>query len=248
MISPLEQFEIIILQKIKFLSLDFSITNSTLFSVLAFLLLSLFFLFSTTNSKLLPGRWQSVSELLYLFILLLAKQQAGKQSWRFFPLFFAAFVSIFALNFIGLLPLAFTVTSHIIITFSLALAFNLGFLILGLSLHKIKFLKLFVPSGVPLVLMPLLIVIELLSYSIRTFSLALRLFANMMAGHTLVQILSSFLISALAAPGLLFLSSIFAFFVIFGITILEAAIAALQAYVFTVLLTIYINDAFNVGH
>jgi len=246
--SPLEQFEINILQKLAVGPFDFSFTNSALFSFLAVSLVLLFFLYSTSNARVFPGRWQSIPELLYVFILLMAKQQAGKQSWQFFPLFFAAFVLIFALNFIGLFPLAFTVTSHIIITFSLALAFNLGFLFLGVYLHKVKFLRLFVPSGVPAVLLPLLVVIEILSYLIRTFSLALRLFANMMAGHTLIQILASFFISALAAPGLLFLSSIFGFLVIFGITILEAAIAVLQAYVFTILLTIYINDAFHVGH
>jgi len=209
--SPLEQFEINILQKFAIGPFDFSFTNSALFCILAFTLLYLFFLYTISNAKVFPGRWQSVSELLYLFILLMAKQQAGKQSWAFFPLFFAAFTLIFALNFLGLFPLAFTVTSHIIITFTFALAFNLGFLILGFSIHKLKFLRLFVPSGVPVVLLPLLVVIEIISYLVRTFSLALRLFANMMGGHTLIQILSSFFISALMAPGLLFLSSIAAF-------------------------------------
>jgi F-type H+-transporting ATPase subunit a len=246
--SPLEQFEINILQKLCVGPLDFSLTNSTLFCFLAFSLLYLFFLYSVSNARVFPGRWQSTAELLYLFILLMARQQAGKQSWTFFPLFFAAFTMIFALNFLGLFPLAFTVTSHIIITFSLALAFNLGFLILGFSIHKLKFFRLFVPSGVPVLLLPLIAVIEVISYLVRTFSLALRLFANMMGGHTLIQILSSFFISALMAPGLLFLSSILAFLVILGITVLEIAIAAIQAYVFTILLTIYINDAFHVGH
>lgn len=172
-------------------------------------------------------------------------QQAGAKALRFFPLFATTFFIILGANLIGLTPFGFTVTGHIIITFTLALAFNLGFVFLGLQLHKLHFLKLFVPSGVPQVLLPLIVVIEIVSYVIRTFSLSLRLFANMMAGHTLLQILASFVVAFLSVGGLISFVGLVPFALVFAVTVLEVAIAFLQAYVFTILLCIYANDSIN---
>jgi len=243
--SPLEQFEINVLQPFRFFGFDFSLTNSAVYSLLIFM--SLYFLFYLGVSKpfLIPGRWQQVAESFYTFILDMVKQQAGPKAYRFFPLLFTTFMVILAANLLGLTPFGFTVTGHIIITFMLALSFNLGFLFLGLFLHKFKFFKFFVPSGVPKVLLPLIVVIEIVSYLIRTFSLSLRLFANMMAGHTLLQILSSFVMAFGKMSGLIVLAAVVPFILVAAVTVLEVGIAFLQAYVFTILLCIYLNDALN---
>jgi len=143
------------------------------------------------------------------------------------------------------MPFGFTVTSHIIVTFFLALSFNLGFLFLGLVMHKFRFFLLFVPKGVPLLLAPLIIIIEIVSYLIRTFSLSLRLFANMMAGHTLLKILASFVVACASVGGYALAAGAVPLLLVFAVTALEVGIAFLQAYVFTILLCIYANDAVN---
>jgi len=243
--SPLEQFEIVVLRPLKFGWLDISLTNSGLYSLLIGLTLGLVVYLSISKVYLVPGRWQVILESFYIFILDMVKQQAGTKAFAFFPLFITTFFLILGSNLLGLIPFGFTVTGHIIITFTLALAFNLGFLFLGFVIHKIYFLKLFVPSGVPTLLLPLIVIIEVVSYVIRTFSLSLRLFANMMAGHTLLQILASFIVAFLSLGGLLIIFGIVPFVLVFAVTLLEVAIAFLQAYVFTILLCIYVNDSLN---
>lgn len=245
MISPLEQFEILVLKGISLGKLDISLTNSGLYIVLILLTILLLSYISLSRTFLVPGRWQTVAESFYTFVLDMVKNQAGKKAYPFFPLFITTFFVILFSNLLGLTPFGFTVTGHIIITFTLALAFNLGFIFLGISLHKFKFLTLFVPKGVPTVLLPLIVVIEVVSYFIRTFSLSLRLFANMMAGHTLLQILASFVVAFLAVPGLIGFLAIIPFSLVFAVTVLEVGIAFLQAYVFTILLCIYANDSLN---
>ena len=245
MTSPLEQFEILVLTPLRLFGLDFSLTNSGLYSFLIFSVLFLFFYVSISKSFLVPGRWQVVAEGFYTFLEDMVQGQAGKKAFAFFPLFATAFFVILAANLLGLTPFGFTVTGHIIITFSLALAFNIGFIILGLAIHKLHFFKLFVPSGVPTALMPLIVVIEVVSYLIRTFSLSLRLFANMMAGHALLQILASFVVAFLSLSGLVSVLAIIPFALVFAVTLLEVGIAFLQAYVFTILLCIYANDSLN---
>lgn len=245
MFSPLEQFEIIVLKPFFLGTLDLSFTNAALYSCLVFFSLCLLFYLAISRPYLVPSRWQVLAESFYMFILEMVDQQAGKKAYKYFPLFATTFFFILGSNLIGLTPFAFTLTSHIIITFTLALAFNIGFTFVGLYFHKMHFFSFFVPKGVPVVLLPLIVVIEVVSYVIRTFSLSLRLFANMMAGHTLLQILASFVIAFLNANGLIILLGLIPFFLVFFVTVLEVGIAFLQAYVFTILLCIYVNDALN---
>lgn len=247
MYTPLEQFEIKIIQPLSFFGyFDMSLTTISLYSALIVGILFSFMWLSIYKATIIPRNWQSVVELLYNFVFDMIKQQVGYKGEGYFPIFFTTFLFIMGANLIGLLPFGVTVTAHIIITFSLALSFNLGFLIAGFANHGIKFLKLFVPSGAPMVLVPLIVVIEIVSYCIRTFSLSLRLFANMLAGHTLLHILASFAVKFWKSN--LYLVALFPFILIIMITVLEFGIALLQAYVFTILLCIYLNDAMHPGH
>jgi len=244
-LSPLEQFEIFLVRPLVLLG-DFSITNAALALFFSLFILFIFFRGAVGFSNVIPARWQAVCELFYVFLFDMLKQTGNfPKALPFFPLFVSTFFLILCLNLIGLFPFGFTVTSHIIVTFFLAFSFNLGFLFLGFEKHGIWFLKLFVPQGVPLVLLPLLIVIEVISYTIRTFSLSLRLFANMMAGHTLLQILSGFILSLGGLIGFLSVFAILPFLLVFAVTLLEVAIAFIQAYVFTILLFIYVGDSLN---
>lgn len=245
LLSPLEQFEIIVLRPLV-LFFDFSITNTSLYLFfVAFLLIFIIF-FSLSSNSFVPGHWQLTVENFYDFLFDMLRQTGNfPKGLPFFPVFVTIFFLVLSLNLIGLLPFGFTVTSHIIVTFFLAFSFNLSFFILGFQKHGLYFLKLFVPSGVPKVLLPLIVVIEVVSYFIRTFSLSLRLFANMMAGHTLLQILSGFVLALGGVVGLLSFFSVVPFFLVLAVTALEIAIAFIQAYVFTILLFIYLNDSLN---
>jgi len=174
-------------------------------------------------------------------------QQAGtsKVSIRYFPLMFFTFFFILFSNLFGMLPYGFTITGHLFITFLIAFSFNLGFIFKGFSENGLSFLNLFVPSGAPKALLPLIVIIEVVSYLIRTFSLSIRLFANMMAGHCLLFVISSFVFSLIAAS---YFGAIALVLVYLFIFILEFAIAFLQAYVFTILLCIYLQDSLSPGH
>jgi F-type H+-transporting ATPase subunit a len=180
LLSPLEQFEILIVKPLTVFGFDITITNSSLYLFLTLFVCFLFFYLSSTPTPLvIPNRWQYLLEQTYLFVLDMVKQQAGFKALPYFPALLAVFLFIAVSNLLGLTPFGFTSTSHIIVTFLFAFSFNLGILFLGLQLHKLHFFSLFVPSGVPKVLLPLIVVIEVISYLIRTFSLSLRLFANM---------------------------------------------------------------------
>jgi ATP synthase subunit 6 len=246
MFSPLEQFEVsLVLPYFSWMPSWLVVTNTQVYTLL---LCSFFFLLSYiaySKPKVVAGRWQAIFEMFYVFILDMLKAQAGMRAYAFFPLFIFMFIFILLSNLIGLMPFAFTLTAQIIVTFFFALSFNLGFIFLGFYLHNLRFLTLFVPSGVPTVLLPLIVVIEVISYLIRTFSLSLRLFANMMAGHTSLHILSSFVVAFLVIGGLLVVVAIVPFLLVLAVMVLEIGIAFLQAYVFTILLCIYANDAIN---
>jgi len=243
--SPLEQFEIRILYPIFENGLDTSITQSTIFIWLVFLHFSLFFSLGFVRARLIPSPLQSLCEQSYLFIISIIKQQIGSRGLKFFPIIFVTFFIILFSNLIGLVPFAFTPTSHIILTFSLAFACNLAFIIIGFYENGFAFLKLFAPKGGPKWLFPIIVLIELVSYLLRTFSLSIRLFANIMAGHTLLHILSSF-VSAfiLVYPSL----ALFPFLLVLAVVGLEIGVAILQAYVFTILLCIYLNDSLHPSH
>lgn len=244
--SPLEQFRIISLFPLHYKNLYLNFTNSSLFLLLTLFFLALLFHMSLRQGGLLiPSRWQSFLEMIYEFVASLVNEQIGKKGAKFFPLIFALFVWILFSNLIGMVPYSFTVTSHLIVTFGLSLSLFIGITIHGFQTHKLHFLSCLLPKGAPLALAPLLVVLELVSYCFRAVSLGVRLFANMMAGHTLVKILSGFAWSMLSFGGFVTLASTVPFAIVFALTGLEIGVACLQAYVFTILTAIYLNDAIN---
>jgi len=229
---------------------DISLTNATIFLFFVFFGICFFGFLVFLSSRVVPGNYQFLFEQFYQFIYGMLFQQTGRLGLVHFPIFFFTFFFILFSNFLGLFPFGFTVTGHLVITFALAFSFNLSFFFLGFIENGLAFLNLFKPSGAPKFLLPLIIVIEVISYSLRSFSLSIRLFANMMAGHTLMFILSSFVIGFLKnLSGLLTsLPVLFSFIVLLAVIFLEVGIAFLQAYVFVILLCIYLNDALHPGH
>jgi ATP synthase subunit 6 len=190
--SPLEQFNIISIIPIGIGNFNISFTNSSLLSLIVVSLMILLLEFVSFKSTLVPNRWQSAVEQLYTFVLSLLTENVGEKGVKYFPIFFVTFMFLFFCNLIGMVPYSFTVTSHIVITFGLALSLFIGINIIGIRTHGFHFLSLFLPAGAPLLMAPLLVMIELVSYSFRVISLAVRLFANMMAGHTLLKIIAGF--------------------------------------------------------
>lgn len=243
--SPLEQFAIIPLIPIHFGNLYLSFTNSSLYLVLTVGCLLLLFHFVTLKGGyLVPNAWQSVVELLYEFVLNLVNEQiSGKQ--RFFPLIFVTFSFLLFSNLIGMIPYSFTVTSHFIVTLGLSFSLFVGITLVGFQTHGLHFFSLLLPQGVPLALAPFLVLLELISYCFRALSLGIRLFANMMAGHSLVKILSGFAWTMLSLGGILAVAHLAPVAIVFALIGLELGVAVLQAYVFTILICIYLNDAIN---
>ena len=198
---------------------------------------------------LVPSRLQSAAEISYEFVATTVRSTAGSEGMRFFPFVFTIFMFILTLNFIGLIPYTFTVTSHIIITAALAITVFLTVLLYGLYRHGLHFFNLFVPKGVPLLIMPLIVFIEVLSFISRPISHSVRLFANMLAGHITLKVFAGFIIlmgSAMGAVG--WAGGILPFGMIVILTALETLVAFLQAYVFAILTCIYLNDAIHTGH
>jgi len=245
-LSPLEQFSINRLIPIFVGQLDFSITNSTILVFFSCSLAFIYFNFAIANAKLIPSTWQTTAEFIYEFIYFnVLTENVKKNGNLYFPFLFSMFSFIFFCNLLGMIPFSFTVTSHIVVTLSLSMLSFLAINIIGVRTHGFHLLSLFLPPGAPLALAPLLVAIELVSYSFRVVSLALRLFANMMSGHCLLKILAGFAWTMLAAGGVLSVVHFLPLVVIFAIVGLELSIAFLQAYVFTVLLCIYLNDAIS---
>jgi ATP synthase subunit 6 len=202
--SPLEQFEIVPLLFV-FLGNRFVFTNASYFLIIAVILTLLFFHLTNLNSTLIPNRWQSISEMVFEFVQNMAFEALGNKGSKFFPLLFATFTFVFGCNILGMVPYTFTVTSHIIFTFSLGMTTFIGLNIIGFRQHGLHFFSLFLPPGAPLALAPLLVPIELISYVFRVVALAVRLFANMMAGHTLLKILATFAWKMIAAGGIFYI-------------------------------------------
>jgi F-type H+-transporting ATPase subunit a len=240
--SPMEQFEIKPLVPIHIGGLDLSFTNSALFMVVAATLVTLLMVMSFRGRALVPSRIQSVAEMLYEFVANMVESVCGAEGRKYFPFIFTLFTFILLCNLLGLLPYAFTVTSHVIITVALALVVFIGVTIIGFAKHGLHFLGLFAPSGVPLWIMPFLVPIEVFSYFVRPVSLSLRLFANMMAGHTMLKVIAGFVVML----GVWFGWVPFAFVVI--LTAFEILVAVLQAYIFAILACVYLNDALHPGH
>lgn len=243
--SPLEQFEINSLIPLRLGTIDISFTNSSLFILITCTLISLLFMSVIFDARLIPSRWQSFVEMLYEFILTLVNENIGPKGQRYFPLLFTLFVFILFANLIGMVPYSFTVTSHIIVTFGLALSMFVGITILGLITFRTHFFSLFFPQGAPLALSPLIVGIEIVSYLSRPVSLSIRLCVNMMAGHALLKIIAGFAWTMLSLEGLLALTGLIPMVILVALMGLEVGIACLQAYVFTVLLSIYINEALH---
>jgi ATP synthase subunit 6 len=245
--SPLETFEVLLYRPLSLLSLDISLTNSTLYLGLAAVSLGLLAL-SVVRTPLVPSGGQQLLEQLYRFVLGVVAEQTHRAGRPLFPLLLLVFLLVALCNLLGLLPFAFTVTAQFAITFALALSFNLGFVLLGFRLHGLRFLRLFLPAGAPPLLLPLIAAIEVVSYLIRTFSLSIRLFANMMAGHTLLHILATFTLQLLAGGPLALVAALLPLGLVLAVFLLEFAIALIQAYVFTILLAIYANDSYHPVH
>ena len=241
--NPMHQFEVYrIGPEISFGSINLSFTNASLFMIIsAFAILSFLFL-GTKNKLLIPSKIQLITEMSYSFVAKMINDTAGSNAKPFFPFIFTLFMFVLFCNMVGMLPYSFTVTSHIIVTFVLAAIVFVGVTIIGFIKHGIKYLELFVPKGVPIILLPLIIVIEIISYLSRPVSLSVRLFANMMAGHTMLKVFGGFVLSLGLLGGWLPLS--------FSVALigLEILVAFLQAYVFAILTCIYLNDALNLHH
>jgi F-type H+-transporting ATPase subunit a len=247
--DPIHQFEIknfFVLTRIG--GYDIAFTNSALYMVIALAVISALMIGATASRALVPGRMQSVAEISYEFVATTLRQSAGTEGMKFFPLVFSLFMFILAVNMLGLIPYAFTVTSHIVITISLAMLVFLTVIIYGFKKNGLKFFKLFVPSGIPIYILPLVTFIEVLSFISRPISHSVRLFANMLAGHITLKVFAAF-VTMLGAAGFLgWIGAILPLGLTVALTALEFLVAFLQAYVFAILTCIYINDAIHPGH
>ncbi|GAA4107825.1 F0F1 ATP synthase subunit A [Aminobacter aganoensis] len=246
--DPIHQFQISKLIPIEIGGLDFSFTNSAAFMVATVIAAGAFLFLTTSSRGLVPSRMQSVSEMSYEFVASMLRDAAGSQGMRFFPLVFSLFMFVLVANLIGLFPYFFTVTSHLIVTFALALLVIGTVIVYGFMKHGFGFLKLFVPQGVPGILVPLVVLIEVISFLSRPISLSVRLFANMLAGHITLKVFAGFVTSLSAFGAVGVVGSILPLFMTVAITGLEVLVAFLQAYVFAVLTCMYLNDALHPGH
>ena len=228
--------------------LDFSFTNSSLYMVLAVAVILGFLIFSVSSRALVPSRTQLVAEMSYEFVANLMRDTVGREGLRYFPFIYSLFMFILVCNMLGMIPHSFTVTSHIIVTFALAMAVFVAIIAIGLARNGLGFLKLFVPSGVPIVLLPLVTVIEIFSFFTRPVSLSIRLFANILAGHITLKVFAGFIFMMGSAGYLGALGAIGPLLMTIALTALEILVAFLQAYVFAVLSSIYLNDALHPGH
>nr|WCH58010.1 ATP synthase F0 subunit a [Hypnea cornuta] len=243
--SPLEQFEIVALIPLNIGGINFSLTNSSLFLIIVLLLIIFWTSLSFYDLNLIPNNWQLIKELLYKVTSGIVEDNIGKKGEYYLPFIFTLHLMLLYSNLIGMVPYSFTVTSHIIFTFSLALAIFIGINIIGVQTHGFKFFALFLPRGVPLAIVPLLVTIEFLSYIVKVFTLSIRLFANMTSGHTLLKIIAGFSWTMLSAGGLLAVFHVIPLGLLLALIGLELAIAGLQAYVFTLLTCIYLNDVLD---
>jgi len=222
----------------EFGSVDASFTNSSLMMVLTVLGISAFLILGMRKHAHVPGRWQSMAELSYIFISNLMKDTVGSEGRAYFPFIFTVFMFVLFGNLLGMVPYSFTFTSHIVVTFTMALFVFIGVTLIALAKHKMHFFTFFMPPGVPMYMAPLLIPIEIISYLSRPISLSVRLFANMLAGHTLLKVFAGFVVS-------LGFAGIAPLVFVVALTGLEFVIAFLQAYVFAILTCLYLNDALH---
>ena len=241
--NPMQQFTVYrIGPEIKIAGVDLSFTNASLFMVISASVILLFLYTGSKEKRIIPNKLQLVAEMFYTFVAKMISDTAGSKAKPYFPFIFSLFMFVLICNMVGMLPYSFTVTSHIIVTLIMALFIFVAVTVIGFIKHGLKYLRIFVPSGVPGVLLPLITIIEIISYLSRPVSLSVRLFANMMAGHTMLKVFGGFVVSLGILGGWLPLSFSVA------LTGLEILVAFLQAYVFAILTCIYLNDALNLHH
>ena len=248
--SPLEQFDILPIYSIYLYGIDFSFTNETIVLLLVLFIFEFLILgcLKLTDYSLfiIPSRWQVIIEIIYKTVLSLIVDNIGASKGKFFfPLVFSIFLFIVSLNAIGLIPYTFTLTSHIIVTLALSVFIFIGINIICIKTHGFHFFSLFLPSGASVVLAFLLVPIELLSYIFKPISLSIRLFANMMAGHTLLKVIVGFAWNLMSCTGILFLISFVPLLILIPLFGLELGVAVIQGFVFSILICIYINDAIH---
>lgn len=234
--SPLEQFEIKRIIPINIGGLDVSITNSSLFMIMALITIVITAVLGVRRTHLIPSRMQSLNEMMFELVDGMVIGSAGPEAKKYVPFMFTLFVFILTCNLLGMLPYAFTVTSHIAVTFTIALVIFLGITMIGFIRHGLHFLKLFLPQGTPLIMAPLMIVIEIFTYFIRPISLSIRLAANMTAGHLVMKVIASLTLMA----GML---GVLPFALLLALVGFEFFVAGLQAYIFTILSCVYLSDA-----
>ena len=236
MASPVERFELKNLATIEVGTLDLSFTNSAFFMMLATAVVAVFLTQAMKGRHLVPTRLQSMAELSYEFIANMVRENVGSGGRPYFPFIFSLFMFILVGNLLGMIPYSYTFTSQIIVTFAMAITVFVGVTVIALIKHGLHFFTFFFPSGAPIYMAPLLIPIEILSYLSRPVSLSVRLFANMMAGHTMMKVFGGFVVS-------LGLFGVAPLAILVALTGFEILVAVLQAYVFTILTCIYLHDA-----
>src|SRR5262252_152158 len=247
--DPIHQFEIKNLLPIfRIGTTEIALTNSALFMLIGLGLILLLMLGATRSRALVPGRLQTLAEMFYEFVASMLRSTAGSEGMKFFPLVFSIFMFILVLNVMGIIPYTFTVTSHIIITVAFALLVFSTVVIYGLWRNGLHFFKLFVPSGIPIYILPLVVFIEVLSFLSRPVSHSVRLFANMLAGHITLKVFGGFVVMLGGLGALGSLGAILPLGMTVALTALELLVAFLQAYVFAILTCIYLNDAIHPGH
>jgi len=246
--DPIHQFLIVPIQPFEIAGVDLSFTNSSLWMVIAAITSTLFLMLSIEKQALIPSRFQAVSEMLYEFIGGLIRENTGSHGKQYFPLVFTLFVVVLMGNVLGLLPYSFTYTSHIIVTGTLAGIVFLTVTIFGFINHGWRFLSLFAPPGVPFALQFLIVPLELLSFITRPFTLSLRLFANMMAGHLMLKVFAGFSTMLVGLGGIGIIAGMVPMMFNVGILAMELLVSCLQAYIFAVLTCIYLKDTVDLHH
>ena len=223
-------------------------TNASLFMVIVSLAVTALMILGTSSKSIVPGRVQAAAEMAYEFVASTVRGTIGNEGMRFFPFIFTLFMFVLFSNLMGLIPYTFTVTSQIVVTFAFAALVIGTVIVYGVARHGTHFLHLFVPSGVPAVLLPFIVLIEIISFLSRPVSLSVRLFANMLAGHITLKVFGGFVTMMLAGGGLALALSPLPLAAIILLTAFELLVAVLQAYVFAILTCVYLNDAIHPGH
>jgi F-type H+-transporting ATPase subunit a len=246
--SPLEQFQIKPIVPLEVAGYDVSFTNSAAFMLLVLFLVWAFMFFGTRKASLVPGRWQSAVEAVHEFVVGMVDENIGPKGRAYVPFIFSLFVFILAANLVGLFPYSFTVTSHLAVTFAFAAFIFVMCVLIGIARHGLHWFSLFLPPGTPWFLAPLIVLIEIISFLSRPITLSVRLFANMTAGHILLKVFAGFVISLGLAGGIWAAVGVLPFAMNVALYALELLVAVVQAYVFALLTSVYLNDSINLSH